>query len=147
MNEKKRLLAAALAEAEAAQREVLKADTTLANFNAEAFLLEEEAQQTAQKKKGQAQEALSRVGSTGVRTGGMRECRSQPGRAGRKPPCVAHPNAPRSEAHASQPLPTDTVVRLKKITNTINIINSNISIVSIINNKASLRKLQGGLRP
>ena len=51
MNEKKRLLAAALAEAEAAQREVLKADTTLANFNAEAFLLEEEAQQTAQKKK------------------------------------------------------------------------------------------------
>ena len=116
----KRLLAAALAEAEAAQREVLKADTTLANFNAEAILLEEEAQQTA-KKKGQAQEALSGVGSTGVRTGGMRECRSQPGVSwtetlGAGPgtePCVAHPNAPRSEAHASQPLPTDSAVRFK----------------------------------
>ena len=52
VNEKKRLLAAALAEAEAAQREVLKADTTLANFNAEALLLDEEqkAQHMAKKK-------------------------------------------------------------------------------------------------
>ena len=48
------MLTAALAEAEAAQREILKADTTLANLGAEALLLDEEqeAQQTA-KKKGQ----------------------------------------------------------------------------------------------
>ena len=52
VNEKKRLLAAALAEADAPQREVLKADATLANLNAEALLLDEEqeAQQTAKKK-------------------------------------------------------------------------------------------------
>ena len=52
MNEKKRLLAAALTEAEAAQREVLKADITVANLNTEALLLEEEqgAQHTAKKK-------------------------------------------------------------------------------------------------
>ena len=52
LNEKKMMLAAALADAEAAQREILKADTTLANLNAEALLRDEEqeAQQTAKKK-------------------------------------------------------------------------------------------------
>ena len=52
MNEQKRLLAAALAKAEAAQHEILEADTTLANLNAEAVLLDEEqeAQHTAKKR-------------------------------------------------------------------------------------------------
>ena len=42
VNQKKRLLAAALAEAKAAQRETQKADETLANLNAEALLLDQE---------------------------------------------------------------------------------------------------------
>ena len=52
VNEKKRLLAAALAEHEAAQCKKQKADETLVNLNAEALLQEEEqeAGQTAKKK-------------------------------------------------------------------------------------------------
>ena len=51
VNENKRLLAEALAEVEAAQREKLKADETMADLNAEALLLDEgrEARQVAKK--------------------------------------------------------------------------------------------------